>query len=131
MSLDILATCAKLSLVTAIYRPEGEHMSYNGWKNYETWAVKLWLDNDEGTYNYMRTRAGEVLEEHTDEGTVDDSGFRIAFADFLKEYHDEQLEEIMPENSGVFTDLLRGALSDVDWFEIADAYLSDAKEAAE
>jgi hypothetical protein len=23
---------------------------YNGWKNYETWNVALYLDNDEGTY---------------------------------------------------------------------------------
>ena len=24
--------------------------TYNGWKNYETWNVKLWLDNEQGTY---------------------------------------------------------------------------------
>ena len=24
---------------------------YNGWSNYETWNFKLWLDNDEDTYN--------------------------------------------------------------------------------
>lgn len=29
-------------------------MSYNGWKNYETWNVALWLDNDQGTYNETR-----------------------------------------------------------------------------
>ena len=23
-----------------------EATSYNGWKNYETWNVALWLDND-------------------------------------------------------------------------------------
>ncbi len=27
---------------------------YNGWTNYETWCVSLWLDNDEGTYNLVR-----------------------------------------------------------------------------
>lgn len=27
---------------------------YNGWKNYETWNVALWLGNDEGLYNLAR-----------------------------------------------------------------------------
>ena len=29
-------------------------MSYNGWKNYETWNVALWIDNDEGLYNWAK-----------------------------------------------------------------------------
>lgn len=29
-------------------------MSYNGWKNYNTWNVALWIQNDEGLYNLAR-----------------------------------------------------------------------------
>ncbi len=29
-----------------------DEKGYNGWSNYETWNVKLWMDNDEGSYNY-------------------------------------------------------------------------------
>lgn len=28
---------------------------YNGWKNYATWNIALWLRNDQGLYNMVRT----------------------------------------------------------------------------
>ena len=39
-------------------------MSYNGYSNYETWNVCLWLDNDPGTYHYWRDRIAEERAEH-------------------------------------------------------------------
>lgn len=32
-------------------------MAYNGWPNYETWNVMLWMDNDEGAYRCYREKA--------------------------------------------------------------------------
>jgi hypothetical protein len=35
--------------------------TYNGWKNYPTWNVALWLDNDEGLYNATRETVSLAL----------------------------------------------------------------------
>jgi hypothetical protein len=69
---------------------------YNGWKNYETWNVALWLGNDEGLYNLARdcgTYANLVdnLREHgitetPDKVAYNDSGLDlVALEDCVKE----------------------------------------------
>ena len=31
-----------------------QEKTYNGYTNYETWNIMLWLYNDENNYNYLR-----------------------------------------------------------------------------
>lgn len=98
---------------------------YNGWTNYETWLVNLWLDNG-GSGEHWR----EYTEEHVGDGAErDDAVDHIA--DQIKAEHDEALAEIIPEGSGVFQDLLSASLREVNWHEIAAHYVDDAMAEAE
>ena len=36
------------------YQTNIQDTTYNGWSNYETWNVALWIQNDEGLYNIAR-----------------------------------------------------------------------------
>ena len=95
---------------------------YNGWFNYETWLVKLWIDNDQGSQSYWQEQAEEFYKVDAD----DCSGL----ADALKEHHEEYLSSIMPD-SGFAADLMSAAMSEVNWREIAESLINDAKEAVE
>ena len=37
--------------MTVTFQTNIQDQTYNGWTNYETWNVALWIQNDEGLYN--------------------------------------------------------------------------------
>jgi hypothetical protein len=41
--------------------------TYNGWANYPTWAVNLWMANERGLYNLVREQARECIEQAPEE----------------------------------------------------------------
>jgi hypothetical protein len=92
-----------------------ENEKYQGWTNYETWAVALMLGNEQTLYNQSRAlvsggtvyAAGERLKNWvTDANPLDD------------EFHHP------PLLLGVFQQLLTGALQAVNWVEIAENFLT-------
>jgi hypothetical protein len=101
--------------------------TYNGWTNYETWAVALWLDNESGSCDYWREQAQEAW--NAAEATP---GSQVL--NKLKEYHEERAEELglyKTERMGVFGDLLNAAMSEVDWHDIARHYIAEVDQDAD
>lgn len=95
---------------------------YNGWTNYETWCVNLWLSNDEPLY---RCTADMAAIYAADEAHV--------FADVLAEFIDDVAEQTCTgsrEGASFVVDLLSAALSEVNWHEIAEHWIHDAREMA-
>lgn len=96
---------------------------YNGWTNYETWNLALWIDNEQGSYEYWRERAQEVYQD-TKEGDDRKHDATVSLADQLK----AETEEAAPEITGFYADVLGAAISEVNWFEIAEHWIEEAIE---
>jgi hypothetical protein len=88
------------------------HEEYNGWKNYETWLVNLWITNEESSYEYYR----ELVRKAKSDGEA---------AKALKDSVEEGCDEFVGNRGNLYTDLLNGALSSVDWFEVVKALKED------
>lgn len=80
--------------------------TYNGWSNYETWAVNLHLTNDESLYHM-------ILE--------------CQDASEIKSFVNDRVESVLYGNSDHLSpsklmcqDLLTSSLQSVNWYEIYD-----------
>lgn len=95
---------------------------HQGWANYNTWCVALWLDNEESTYKFWQSRTLEVWSE-SEQGShawqTPSFEARYSLANELK----ASLEAEAPDMNGMWADLLGAALSEVDWEEIAESLL--------
>lgn len=92
--------------------------TYNGWKNYPTWAVNLWLSNDEGLSDTTQEITRAAMES-------DPAHPRYAVKDSIKSL---VTEDLVPEVEGMTGDLLGYALDCVDWYEVADAWIEQVSE---
>jgi hypothetical protein len=103
-----------------------EAKKYNGWTNYETWAVALWMDNSQCDQEYWNEQAEEAYRE----AKADDTFSRVENAAFtLRDSIKESFEENSPcQDASVYTDLLNAALGEVNWFEIASNRVDGIKE---
>jgi len=96
---------------------------YNGWSNYETWCVSLWLLNDEGLYNATRelTETARADVEAYGEGEPAWE-LRRSLKAFCESF--PEVEAVQSQASFV-ADLFGSAWGEVDWQEIAENLLSE------
>lgn len=103
---------------------------YNGWTNYETWAVKLWMDNDEGSYLYWKERAQETFDNaKAGDAYATQTREQAATYELSEQLKDEHNDNNpCEESNNVYTDLMRAALDSVNWYEIAESLLEDVEK---
>jgi len=87
---------------------------YNGWKNYETWNVNLWIQNDEGLYGFVRDGLEELLDRY---GSDWDN---VSLTDLKELVRDAFGANKTPDGVSLMD-------SEIDWCEIADALLELAE----
>jgi hypothetical protein len=98
---------------------------YNGWSNYETWNVKLWIDNDEGSYNYWDKAASVAWEEGEYKRSYASQTHKESALCILSDRLKDEFEDAQPEVTGMWADLLNAAMSEVNWYEIAENMLEE------
>ena len=102
---------------------------YNGYKNYETLTVAHWLASEEESRRHWREVAREQKREAPHYWEVreeiwakaDAAKYRLARMLRAEVEKGSPLEG----ESSLYSDLLSAALSEVDWYEVAQEFLEE------
>lgn len=92
---------------------------YNGWTNYETWLVNLWLD-EAGVYDYWLDAAWRCVQAAEEDRPF--TRMEIARMDLSDELKDD-FEDGAPAAHGFYQDLITAGLAQVNWDEIAQSLI--------
>ena len=88
--------------------------TYNGWVNYETWTVNLWLTNDEDTSKEL----DNIIKNFIGKGRR-----ASKLSDLVREWMYDWI--MVTSGNGMFVDLLRSAVDNVSWSEIIENHEHD------
>jgi len=106
-----------------------EEKGHNGWKNCATWGVKLILDNDEGSNEYWMEQAVRHLRtaEPIIPGCTKEDKARWNLDEQLRDEITDEVYTAIEDCGYMVSQLMGAALCEVDWQEIADSFIDDAK----
>jgi hypothetical protein len=100
---------------------------YNGWTNYETENLKLWIDNDQGLYAHWQEVARAAFD-HTsgdDDIATRKAEAAEALAGKLETHVDVHGPLSRHYTNGFYTDLMTHAIRAVNYREIAESLIED------
>jgi len=99
-----------------------QKLEYNGWTNYETWNYKLWLDNEYKTNKRINSLAKSVIQTEQEEDQV------FKMSELLKMECMNNEPNLKPS---FYSDVLSASLKEVNFHEIAEAYIEDNRKELE
>ena len=82
---------------------------YNGWHNYETWAVNVWLTNEPDAYERLMS----IVQNPDTLGKQS-----TALKEWIRHDQGDMADNAEPGVAGMYVDLLASAFDMVDWKEI-------------
>ena len=92
---------------------------YNGWTNYETWTVKLVIDNTESLYYFFQDAVKEVQEKYSEDQRISS----------LINILENVIKSDMPQTTNrIWGPIMNAAYHRINFPEIARSMLEDAKE---
>ena len=105
--------------------------TYNGYANYETWLVSVWIDNDQRHIDHWVDVAKHHynIAEDSKHFTKREEAI-ISFSGDMAECYGDRVPD-SDDIGGLWTDLIRAALGSVDWHELAGKYMEQALENVE
>ena len=116
---------------------------YNGWRNYETWNMSLWLNNDSGFYEVADETVKDIVEsESPNEGyaNIDKDDITYKVSSWLEQYANAMwMDDFQSCNFkhsyGPLGDIANAAWNEIVWYDIAkhivDDWLENNKEEVE
>ena len=89
--------------------------TYQGWTNRETWALMLWVNNDEGLYDLYRETVQSGLAAHSEDSVRSLTETLLRSDEYRAEFGDEWPEGLRQVANEV------GSLWRIDWAEVVES----------